>query len=222
MIYLIVLYIHIISGSIALLSGVLAFASPKGFFLHRMSGKVFTIFMIFMGLSGATVAYLLQRPDSIISGFIVCYLVSTSWATILRQPGHTGIFEKLALTSALLIAATACYFGMMMLNGATFPNSPFSAGFYFFQMSLALFFAALDVRVILRGGISGTPRIARHIWRMCFALFMSTTSIFLGNPQVFPEFIRDSFILAIPVLSVIALWIFWMIHVRFSPQYKRI
>ncbi|MFL0801130.1 MAG: hypothetical protein K6L80_11805 [Agarilytica sp.] len=216
---MIVLIIHIVFGCIGLSSAILAFAAPKGFFLHRISGKTFAISMFIMGVSGAIVAYLVERPESIISGFIVCYLVITSWGTLLRSPGQTGIFETLALISVLFIASTAGYFGIIILNGAIFPNSEFSAGFYFFQMGLALFFAALDIRVILRGGVSGSQRIARHIWRMCFALFIASTALFLGNPQVFPESVRDSFVLAIPTLTIIALSAYWVIRVLFSSTY---
>ncbi len=220
--YILVQYFHIITGSVALLSGVLALTSKKGFFLHRISGKTFAVSMVAMGLSGAIFAYFVGRPESIISGFIVSYLVITSWSTLLRSPGKTGIFEKLALISTLFIASTACYFGIIIINGAEFPNSDFSAGFYFFQMSLALFFAALDIRVLLNGGISGSRRIARHIWRMCFALFIASAAIFLGNPQVFPESIRGSFVLAIPTSVIIALSAYWVIRVLFSAQYKNI
>ena len=43
---------------------------------------------------------------------------------------------------------------------------------YFFLGSIALLAAVGDVRMLVRGGISGTQRLMRHFWRMCFALFL--------------------------------------------------
>ena len=45
-----------------------------------------------------------------------------------------------------------------------------------------------DVRMLVRGGVSGAQRIARHLWCMCFALFFRHRLLFLGQQQVFPRF----------------------------------
>jgi hypothetical protein len=34
--------------------------------------------------------------------------------------------------------------------------------------------------MLLRGGVVGTQRVARHLWRMCFGLFIAAGSFFLG------------------------------------------
>jgi hypothetical protein len=74
--------------------------------------------------------------------------------------------------------------------------------------------AALDLRMILRGGISGPPRLARHIWRMCTALFVATGSFFIGQPQVFPAALRGSPILFSLGLAPLGFMIFWLFRVR--------
>jgi len=40
--------------------------------------------------------------------------------------------------------------------------------------------AAGDVRMLVRGRVLGAKRIARHLWRMCFGLFIAAGSFFLG------------------------------------------
>lgn len=57
-------------------------------------------------------------------------------------------------------------------------------------------------------------RIARHLWRMCLAMLIATTSFFLGQQKVFPDSLRGSSVLFVPVLVVLAVMIFWMIRVR--------
>lgn len=81
--------------------------------------------------------------------------------------------------------------------------------------AIAGFAAALDLHVILRGGVSGAERIARHLWRMCTALLFGAASFFIGQPQVFPPPLRGSPILFLPVLAIMAAMIFWLLRVRF-------
>ena len=57
-----------------------------------------------------------------------------------------------------------------------------------------------DLRMIRAGGVQGAPRFARHLWRMCFALFIATGSFFLGQAKVIPKPIR-----VIPLLAILAL-----------------
>jgi hypothetical protein len=85
---------------------------------------------------------------------------------------------------------------------------------YFFMGTIPLLAAAGDIRMLIRGGISGTPRIARHLWRMCFGLFIATGSFFLGQQQVFPAAIRKQYILAPLAILPLVLLIYWLVRVR--------
>src|SRR5258708_7416248 len=48
----------------------------------------------------------------------------------------------------------------------------------FFMGSVMLLAAAGDIRMLVRGGVLGAKRIARHLWRMCFGLFIAAGSFF--------------------------------------------
>ncbi len=67
---------------------------------------------------------------------------------------------------------------------------------------------------------SGAPRLVRHLWRMCFALFIAVTSLFLGQPQVFPEALRTSGALALPPALVLALLLWWLVRIRLLPRLR--
>ena len=69
----------------------------------------------------------------------------------------------------------------------------------------------LDARLLWAGGIQGAHRLARHLWRMCFAMWIATASFFLGQARFFPEPIRKSGLLAIPVLLVAGLMFYWLV-----------
>jgi uncharacterized membrane protein len=52
------LILHILGGSIGLLSGTVAMAVRKGGYLHRASGNIFTIAMLTLASSGLCLAIL--------------------------------------------------------------------------------------------------------------------------------------------------------------------
>lgn len=64
------------------------------------------------------------------------------------------------------------------------------------------------------GPLQGASRLARHLWRMSFALFIASLSFFIGQAKVFPEPIRIRGLLALPVLAVLLTMFFWMWRVR--------
>jgi len=74
--------------------------------------------------------------------------------------------------------------------------------------------------MLARGGISGRQRITRHLWRMCYGLFIATGSFFLGQQQVFPAFLRGSIFLTVLALLPFLLMIYWLFRVRFSKAYR--
>src|SRR5438477_5508674 len=90
----------------------------------------------------------------------------------------------------------------------------------FFIGSVALLAAAGDLRLLVRGRLFSSQRIVRHLWRMCFSFFIATGSFFIGQPQVFPAFIRRTNLLFILGILPLMLMIFWLIRVRLTKAYK--
>ena len=72
---------------------------------------------------------------------------------------------------------------------------------------------ACDLTVLLQGGIAGPRRIARHLWRMGLALFITAGS-FAGQPKAQPDFLRGSPFLIVPALIILGAVIFWLIKVQ--------
>lgn len=84
----------------------------------------------------------------------------------------------------------------------------------FFMGSIALLAGAGDLRILRSGPLLGTRRIARHLWRMCFAPFVASGSFFLGQADEIPEPLRIYPLLTIAaVLPLIAL-LYWLWRVR--------
>ena len=75
--------------------------------------------------------------------------------------------------------------------------------------------------MLVRRGVSGTQRLARHLWRMCFALFVAAASIFLARQRLFPALMRKTGMLLLLSFLPLILMIFWLIRVRFANAYEK-
>jgi hypothetical protein len=71
-----------------------------------------------------------------------------------------------------------------------------------------------DMRVMLAGPFRGAARLARHLWRMTFALFIAALSFFIGQSDEFPEAFRIMPLLALPVVAVLGSLFYWLWRVR--------
>ncbi len=207
---------HASAGGIAMLAGATALIAPKGERLHRAAGTVFFIAMLILGASGAYLGYARSETGNVIAGVLTLYLVATAWMTVKRKQGETGLFELGACVFAAVGAAIAFYGAFDSVRNGTALLGGIPA--YTFATVVALC-CILDLSVILRRGISGIPRLARHLWRMHLGLFIAVGSFFPGQLQFFPEFIREIrpiIVLFTPPFLVLGLMIFWLIRVRFK------
>ena len=71
---------------------------------------------------------------------------------------------------------------------------------------------------ILRSGMPrGGPRLARHLWRMCFALFIAAGSFFSIRERVakiLPEPFTSGPMRALPILLLFGAMFYWLWRVR--------
>jgi hypothetical protein len=215
------LVLHISAGTLGILSGFAAIFLRKGSRQHRAAGNVFFISMLTMAVCAVFLAFMKQQVMNVFGGILTSYLVATAWVTARRRDGETGIFDWVALLFALTVAANLVIYGIQVANNPTPSRDGIPVGMYFFLGSVTLLAAVGDVRMIVRGGVFGTQRVARHLWRMSFALFNGAGSLFLGQQQVFPAFLRKTNVLFIPAILPLILMIFWLIRIRFANAYKK-
>lgn len=216
------LVLHIGGGGLGILSGATALLSRKGARLHRAAGTLFFVSMLIAYTVAAAVAPFLedgQRPN-FVAAILALYLLLSAWLTVRRRGQEPGRIEALGMGTGLAIVAAGAlfaYLGSQSPTG-TIDGSPPQA-FYVF-MTAGAAGAAGDFNVILRRGIEGAARIARHLWRMCFSLFIASGSFFLGQQQVMPEWMRDSPVLIVLALAPLGFMIFWLIRVRLTGWYR--
>jgi hypothetical protein len=213
---------HIAGGAIGVLSGFAAISVKKGSRWHAKIGNVF--FMSMLGMSGAGVILAIEKsqPSNVFGGLLTFYLVATAWVTARRKDGGAGVPSLVAMLVALAVSVTIATFGFEALKSADGTKAGVPAGMYFFLATIAALAMVGDARVLLRGGVFGTRRIARHLWRMCFALFIASGSVFAARAHLFPAFMRKSGMLVGLTLAPLAILIFWLIRLRLRERKQKV
>ena len=175
-----------------------------------------------MAAAAAYLAVVKHQPNNVGGGVLTFYLVGTAWLTAWRRDGETSRFDWAALLIPLAIGIGGWINGLEAMHSPTGSKYGVPAGMHFFLGSVMLLAAAGDVRMLVRGGVFGAQRIVRHLWRMCFGLFIATGSFFLGQgSKVFPAFLLKTNILFVPAVLPLILLIFWLFRVRFTNAYKK-
>ena len=229
-----IMLVHLSGGSLGLLSGTAAMIFRKGSPRHVLAGKVFVASMLTMAVGAVYLATTRHQPNNIGGGILTFYLIGTAWLTARRRDGETSRFDWVALLIPLTIGILTWVAGIKVVRSGASSQDGVPVGMSFFMGSVCLLAAAGDVRMLVGGGVLGAKRIARHLWRMCYGLFIAAGSFFLG-PQNRPlrllsavgigqhlpsALFSTSLYLILTVLPLILL-IFWLVRVRFTNAYKR-
>lgn len=212
----VLMYLHIIGGGIGLVSGAAALCLRKGGRNHRYAGRCFLIAMLVMAGLGAGLALLVPARLSILGGLVTAYLVATAWVAVWRPAGKVGHAEVFGLGFAVMLCMLLAGLALAasVSPDGTLDGQPWQ-GFIIFGVVLPLA-AVGDLRLIRRGGIAGGQRLARHLWRMCVALFIAATSFFLGQPDSLPAAVRDSGLSGLPSVAVLVIMFIWLIRLRWK------
>lgn len=207
-------WIHIIAGLLALASGAVALYAAKGSPLHRRSGALFAGAMLVLTSTAVFMAtFLSPNRGNVVAGMLTFYLVSTSLLTVRRTVAQSRRLVAGFMLVALAAGAYAFGLGVEAAGSATGMVDRIPAAPLFMFAVVGLMAAALDARMLLAGHIEGAHRLARHLWRMGFAMWIATASFFLGQAKFFPAPIRESGVLAIPVLLVAGTLLYWLVRV---------
>ena len=228
-----ILLVHICAGTLGLLSGTAAISFRKGSPRHALAGKIFVASILTMAVGAVYLAIVRHQPNNFSGGIITFYLIGTGWLTARRRDRETSRFDWVALLIPLTLGILTWMNAIKVVRSGASSQDGVPVGMSFFMGSVMLLAAAGDVRMLLRGGVFGAKRIARHLWRMCFGLFIAAGSFFMGpsnrplrlfsavgiGQHLPPALFSTSLYLFLTLLPLILL-IFWLVRVRFKNAYQ--
>lgn len=204
--------VHILSGGLGLLSGYAALYATKGTPSHGRSGMLFVSAMLTMAVTALLISVTEGAAPAINapSALLTVYLIVTSLRTVRPAPASRS------LDTALMVMALAIGAGCTMLGVHALAQGAAAAGLAFPLLlfgGIALTAFAGDRRVKRSGQLHGAPRLKRHLWRMCCALFVASIAFYLG-PNRLPELMRSPVLRGLGALLPVFVMSLWLWRLR--------
>ena len=217
-----ILPIHIAAGGLAMVLGAVALLAKKGGAIHRRSGLLFVCAMLVMGFSASLLGFLKSPTDpNVFTGLLTAYFVGTALTTVRPVSPWTRTINGVALTVVVGLALGTIVRGVEAINspGLSSGGVPLrTIGVMSFILATVMTLGAVgDVRILRSGPLRGGPRLARHLWRMCFALFIAAGSFFSIRERVakiLPEPFTTGPMRALPILLLFGAMFYWLWRVR--------
>jgi hypothetical protein len=183
---------------------------------------LFVYAMLVMGISASTLSLRNSPTDgNLMAGLMTAYFVGTALTTVRPPSPWTRRFNGAALTVVVGLALVAIVGGVKAFNSTRVSPGgvPFrTIGVMSFVLATVMILAAAgDVRILRSGLPRGGPRLARHLWRMCFALFIAAGSFFSIRERVariLPEPFTTGPMRALPILLLFGAMFYWLWRVR--------
>ena len=209
--------VHIVAGLSAIAAGAVALSATKGGALHRKAGLVFVTAMAVMASLGAIIAatrlHLSFQKFNVMAGLFTVYLVTTALLTV-RQDVRKPWMDAVALVVVAGIATFSLGMAAVGITAAKFSWFPTIPATVF--GTVALLAALGDIGMLRTGPLQGKKRLARHLWRMCTAMFIATGSFFAGQSKIFPDEYRNAVVMFAPMLLVLGAMIYFWIRVSWT------
>jgi len=228
-----ILIAHICAGTLGLVSGAAALAFRKGSPRHILAGQVFVGSMLTMAAGAVYLAIVKHQQNNLGGGIFTFYLILTAWLTARRREGETSRLDWALLLIPLALGIFAWTSGVKALRSHQDLPGGVPVGMHLFMASIMVLAAVGDTRMLMRGGIAGTQRIVRHLWRMCFGLFIAAGSFFLGPSnrplrlfstlrlsQYLPSALFSTNLYLILTILPLAFLIFWLVRVRLTNAFS--
>jgi hypothetical protein len=145
------------------------------------------------------------------TALLAFYLVITGMTSVGSPAGWSRRFDVAAMMFGFATALVCAVFIVVAIRqggaaaGMVYPLVVFGG---------VAFAAAIGDRRVIRGGaLKGGPRLMRHLWRMCFALFVSSIAFYLA-PDRLPETLQIPALRAAGVLLPLTAIAYWKWKLR--------
>ena len=207
-IFRIFLIIHIIGGSLGLLTGILNIIAKKGNSRHRIVGKIFFFSMLTTGLSSLILSTINPSLFMFMVGIFTVYMVVTGnrylHLKMLNENQKPKIIDW-SLTIAMMLA------GILFISlgiWSLLKSNLFGLVFITFG-SIGLLFVRHDIKNYKGKSHLLNYWLSEHLQRMIGAFIASTTAFLVINAKYFPEYIPLILYWLLPTIIFTPLIIKW-------------
>lgn len=202
------LVLHVLGGSIGLLSGTLNILRKKGEQKHQRTGRLFVYSMLTAGFSSFILSLIHPNYFLFMVGVFTVYLVGTGnryiYLKLLGSKQRPGLVDK-AITYGMLVAGVLfVVFGIKNLfNGNTF-------GIVFIAFgSLGLRFVKTDLANYKGEHSAKNYWLLAHLQRMIAAYISALTAFLVVNAQYLLPTFPSVVVWLIPTVLFTPLILFW-------------
>ena len=210
--------IHVAAGGLAVVLGAVALSVKKGGTIHRRSGLLFVCATAVMGTTAAMLGLRNGPTDgNIFAGLMTLYFVGTALTTVRPASAWTSRTNVAALAVAIALALVDISGGITAFNSPRRLLNGVPFFMHFFLAAVMIGAAVGDLRIMRFGVLRGRPRLARHLWRMCFALFIAAGSFFSVRERVaiiLPEPFTTAPMRALPIALLFGAMFYWLWRIR--------
>jgi hypothetical protein len=175
--------------------------------------------MLTMGISASILAFDkggFTHPN-FLGGFMAAYFVITALTTVRAPSVWSRRLDVAAAVFALAYAIPVRARGVHAMGQPHFMINGVPAAMLFFLATIFALAFVGDLRIIRFGAPRGVARLRRHLWRMCFGLFIAAGSFFSIRERVakiLPEPFLSAPMRALPILLIFLVMFYWLWRLR--------
>jgi len=181
----IMLILHIISGTTALICGLISMIAKKGGKVHNISGRIFFWAMTGVFITATSIGWIKSLWFLFFVGFFSYYLACSGYRSLYLKKLHMGQKAQLldwfisfcGLSFGLALVAMAVY---IKLNGASLGSSSVPAMFG----GLSIYFSVKDIQKFFKRPTEKTHWIVSHGSKMGGAFIATVTAFTVVNVKV--------------------------------------
>jgi hypothetical protein len=211
------LLVHIFAGTLGLIAGYIALFSFKGGAVHRKGGTLFVYAMSTMCVAGLTIAVVrgVAPEINVPAALLTSYLAITALITVRPVAGGARPLAVVLMLVALGVGVVMLTFAAEAFANGGRRNGMPAFPFVMFGVIGMLGFLG-DLRVLRTGALEGSRRLARHLWRMSFALFIAALSFSVQAAKLLSRqgIKLPGPVIALPMLIVLVAMFYWLWRVR--------
>jgi uncharacterized membrane protein len=190
--------IHILAGSLTLVSGLIAMTSQKGKTMHRISGKIFFWSMTVTTLLGLNAGifrpnYQIFIPIAIISFYQAASGYRILYIKTLHKGQKPGVVDW-ALTIGMLLTS----FMFVSLGVLNLSTDIFYSIVLFSFSTIGLYCSGVDLYNYIKKPTNKFYWLFIHIFRMSHGFIAAFTAFLVNNSKLFP-FLPQVLLLIIPI-----------------------